>query len=243
MQMWYGDTHRQYWYCVFAILLGCLAMAGCVLPGIGEATPDPTIAPTENPPEATITQTQTFLPPVITTLENTPSEEPRLPEEPGLTPTQTPRPQPTATPTPFYTYAYQLQEGSPSYLPNIFHPELACEWFGIAGQIFDKDGLAVIGLIVEIDGEVDGQPVLHLGISGSAPQYGNGGYEVVMGNQPKASENTLSIVLFDTGGKQLTERIPFATSDLCTQNLVIMNFLATSFFESEFYLPMLHKAE
>jgi hypothetical protein len=230
-----------HWIALFWI--GCFVLAGCVMPVIGGGTPYSTVSPVGPSPEATAIQTEASPPSETPTVSFTPTLESREPEEPVVVFTPTPSFQPTETPTPITRYAYELQEGSPGYLPNVFHSDLGCGWFGVAGQIFDEQGQPVSGIIVEIEGNLDGQPILHLGISGGAPQYGNGGYEVVLGDQPKTSENELTIVLHDTGGNQLTDRIPFVTSDSCTQNLVIMNFLATGFFESEFYLPLLNKSE
>jgi hypothetical protein len=153
------------------------------------------------------------------------------PSEPP--PTRTP----TATPTP--EYAYQLQEGSPVYLPNLFRTADGCNWSGVAGQVFDEQGQPVNGLVVEVDGNLNDQPYLQLGISGGATQYGQGGYEITLGQQPFSSQDALTIVLFDLAGKQLSSRYPLTTSDSCTQNLIIMNFLSSMYFETRYYLPVM----
>ena len=236
---------RGNWLKTGALFIVCLVLAGCVIPFTGGNAPLPTGTPVEAtlPSTATMIATEVVQPTATPAADRQPTREPLQPEEPVSQPTRTPSPQPSVTATAQPEYAYQLQDGSPSYLPNVFHPESVCQWFGVAGQIFDDNGIPVQGIIVEIEGELDGQVVLNLGISGGAPQYGAGGYEVVLGDEPKSSDKTLTIVLFDTSGKQLSERTPLVTSDSCTQNLIIMNFLAESFFESEYFLPLLNKSE
>jgi hypothetical protein len=69
------------------------------------------------------------------------------------TPTLTRTPAPTATPTPIAHYG--LQPGSPAYLQMFRQPELACSWTGVAGQIFDRDGQPVTGIVVVVEGKLD----------------------------------------------------------------------------------------
>ena len=62
---------------------------------------------------------------------------------------------PTAIPTsipPAAQFIYALQPGSPSLLPNFANAAAGCSWQGIAGQVFDADGLPVKNLVVKAGG-------------------------------------------------------------------------------------------
>jgi hypothetical protein len=63
-----------------------------------------------------------------------------------------------------------------------------------------------------------------LTVSGDAILYGPSGFELVLGNRPIASTQTLWIQLLDNTTKPMTDRIYFDTYDGCTQNLVLMVF-------------------
>ncbi len=82
---------------------------------------------------------------------------------PTKTPTRTPTPStptsipPTATPTPLYFYA--VQPGSPAMLPNFANASAGCNWQGIAGQVFNADGLPVNNLVVKAGGTWNGAAV------------------------------------------------------------------------------------
>lgn len=136
---------------------------------------------------------------------------------------------------------FSLQEGSPSYLPNTFHQELGCGWIGIAGQLFDLYGVPIRGLIIEVEGELGGKFLIELGITGGAPQYGSGGYEIVLGERPQETLQAMVLRVMDLDGKQLSADIKFDTYASCEKNLIIINFLAHEFFNSQFYLPLIRK--
>ena len=72
-------------------------------------------------------------------------------------PTATATENPTATPelpTPTLEQAgssFQIQEGSPAALDaSVFHPELACNFLGVAGQAFGLDDAPITGLRVQV---------------------------------------------------------------------------------------------
>lgn len=145
------------------------------------------------------------------------------------TPTATLEPTATVTATvEVVSVNYQVQEGSPVYLDaSVFHPELGCTFTGIAGQVFGQDGSPVADLQVQVTGTLGDQPIDKIGKTGAATQYGAGEYyEVQLGSQPIASENTLLIALLDTNGNPISDGIPFNTSASCEENLVLINFSA-----------------
>jgi hypothetical protein len=146
-----------------------------------------------------------------------------------VTETPTATLKPTATVTVEVTSLnFQIQEGSPVYLDaSLFHPELGCTFTGVAGQVFGTDGSPVADLQVHVTGTLGDQSIDKIGKTGAATQYGAGEYyEVQLGNQPIASENTLLIAVLDPNGNPISDGIPFNTSASCQENLVLINFSA-----------------
>ncbi len=121
-----------------------------------------------------------------------------------------------------------LHEGSPKYIPSTsFHPDLGCNWLGVAGQVIDINGAPVLGLIIEVGGLLDGKrigdPTL-LQATGLATAYGDAGYEVKLADEPIASVGTLWIQVMDQAGLPLSAKIEFDTYEDCERNLVIIYF-------------------
>jgi hypothetical protein len=185
--------------------------------------PPPTLPPTLGPPTPTNTP-EIYLPPTWTAT-------PTVTATPTPTPTETPVP--TATPTPTETPAVTNtpsgaaivpQPDSPKFTTNFANTK-ACEWMGLAGQVFDnKTNGAVTGLAVRIGGQLSGIPFDLTSLTGSAPAYGPGGYEFVLSDRPIASTKTLWVQILDTAGVPLSDKIYFDTSDKCSENLVLFNW-------------------
>jgi hypothetical protein len=135
---------------------------------------------------------------------------------------------------------YVLQPGSPSFLTNFTHPEAGCTWFGIGGQVFDAQNEPVTSLVVMVEGTLYGEPVRFLSLTGVAPIYGPGGYEIVLGNQPVRTRDKLRIQIFDIAGEPLSEPITFDTFARCERNLILMNFVDELPVPSEirYYFPV-----
>lgn len=192
--------------------------------------PPPTPLQAVQMPTSTPTPLQ-ILPPTWTA---SPTLTPLPTITPTFTPTSTPTEVPTATeiptptPLPPELVLYTLSEGSPQATTSTaFYPDLGCKWAGVAGQIFDAEGQPVppASVLVVVRGILNGQVVELLSLSGTAPQYGPSGYEVVLGDLPIASQNSLTIQLFDTQGTPLTDPVPFETYGACEQNLLLINFV------------------
>jgi hypothetical protein len=164
------------------------------------------------------------LPPIPPTA--IPSSTPTLaPVTPTETATATPEPSATATVDVAGGF-FQIQEGSPALLDStIFHPELACNFQGVAGQAFDLNGNPVSGLHVQVTGTLGEVTIDKIGLTGAATQYGAGAYyEVQLGTQPIASETTLQVTLLNASGGPISTPFLFSTTASCQENLVIINF-------------------
>lgn len=151
---------------------------------------------------------------------------------------------PDAVPLASERRPYQLQPGSPAWLPNFIHPEAGCNWLGVAGQAFDAEGNPVTMLVVEVGGILSGNQIQSLSLTGVAPAYGPSGYEVHLGNRAVDSGSTLWIMLKDLSGKELSNRIYFDTFADCSRNLVLINFVESTFEIEvlEFFIPVFYNA-
>jgi hypothetical protein len=147
--------------------------------------------------------------------------------------TATPTPTFTATPEPTLTATAQelgrsfgLQEGSPAALDaSVFHPELGCNFMGVAGQVFGLDGVPIADLEVVVNGTLNGEAINKTGVTGAATQYGSGAYyEIQLSNQPIASDGTLQITVKMADGQPLSNPFAFNTTASCEENLVMINF-------------------
>lgn len=180
-----------------------------VLASFPTATPTPLIQlpPTWTPtasPEPTIT--------------STPSPSPTVTLEPALA-------TPNRTITPGEGMPFVLHENNPVAIPNIGHPELGCDWMGVAGRAFNlSDAPITQGLFVQLGGSLDNVPVDNLTMTGVATQYGPGGYEFKLGDKPVASTQTLWVQLFDQANVALSDKVYFDTYEDCNKNLILIHF-------------------
>ncbi len=155
---------------------------------------------------------------------------------PTVTPTYTPRPDTatvTFTPTQTFTpgpptstppaYPYQLR-AQPSYLAgSVIHPDEGCKMW-VAGQAFDMKGSPVTGITVQIGGTLNRKTIYLLSLTGTALQYGPGGYEFVLAENTIRSTDAVWIQLLDQELKPLSARVFFSTVDACDKNLILINF-------------------
>ena len=132
----------------------------------------------------------------------------------AIVPTKTP----TSTPNPFGLHSGVF------YTTNFLYPESGCSWMGIAGQVFDQNGNPLNNLVISARGILDGKAVDLLGLTGMAPDYGPGGYEIKLADKVIASKGSLTIIVYDLQGKQLSDAVKLDTFNDCSQNLIITNF-------------------
>ncbi len=156
---------------------------------------------------------------------------------PEVTPTSTPRPTftPFSTDTPF-SLVPPTRTPKPSSTPKapfsatsiknvestLIHPDLACNWAGIGGTVVDSSNGQLIGTVVVLRGTLDGKTIDLTTVTGINKEYGQSGFEFVIGDAPIASTKTLYVQLVDQSGIPLSDKIEITTSADCSKNLVLM---------------------
>jgi hypothetical protein len=152
---------------------------------------------------------------------------------------------PTQIPTPFPTKTkpenlLKVQQGSPVAISNFTHPELGCNWMGLAGQVIDIDNQPIKDVVVEVGGTMEGNPIFGLAVTGESSFYGPGGFEIQLGDEPIASDDTMWVVVYDLDGNQIISPVYFSTYADCERNLIILNFLKEPPISSDWvYLPVI----
>jgi len=185
------------------------------------------VVPTETPAPIKLEPTWTASPTIQVTVTNTlrPTFTLVVTDTPFslIPPTKTPKPTSTARPTntpkaPFTAVSITTTEGS------IIHTGLDCNWAGIGGTVVDSNNSPVIGMVVVLRGFLSGNSVDLTTVSGINPEYGQSGFEFVIGNAPVASTKTLYVQLLDLSNIPLSDKVEISTSSECTKNLVIIRF-------------------
>lgn len=170
------------------------------------------------PPSATTaTQAATNIPTATAEITSSPTETPTATAEP-----------PTLTPTVDEVGGFfEVQAGSPSRLDSsVFHPELGCDFMGVAGQAFNLDGAPIADLSVHVSGALGTENVDKIGLTGAATQYGSGEYyEIQLANQPVASDSTMQVTLLGAAGQAISDAFSFSTTASCQENLLMINFV------------------
>jgi len=187
-----------------------------ILPPTGRFANTPTNTPEPIKLEATWTASPT--------LEMTPTTTPRPTWTPIFTDTPFSLVPPTRTPKPSATPRAPFNASSQQVDSTIIHPEFACNWAGIGGTVVDTNNSDIIGTVVVLRGFLDGKTVDLTTVSGINKEYGQSGYEFVLGNTPVASNKTLYVQLIDQSGVPLSDKVEVVTSSDCSKNLVIVRF-------------------
>jgi hypothetical protein len=121
-------------------------------------------------------------------------------------------------------YSFDLQAKPESISATLFKQDRTCNWMGVAGQVFDLQGRSIPGITVQVSGPLYGKDIQFLSMTGSAPWYGTGGYEIFLTDKPMDSQGEYQVRLVDQTGRGLSPRFSFDTSSDCAKNLVIVNF-------------------
>jgi hypothetical protein len=156
-------------------------------------------------------------------------------------PTETPTPEPTNTPTVTATF-YVLPSPTITPTPTATKPPefllsggvqydragpttgRGCDWMGVGGNVVDLDGNPVQGLTVLLGGEYETKAVNKTTLTGTNLDYGEGGYEFTIADDPGPSKETLYVQLFTPDGKTVSPQYFFRTYDDCKQNLIRLDF-------------------
>ncbi|MBN1231531.1 MAG: hypothetical protein JXA19_06690 [Anaerolineales bacterium] len=195
-----------------------------------EANPTITLVPS-----VTVVDEPVILPPE--TLDATATSEEIEPTATNALPTSTPEPvlptptefvyfPPTATEfIPPSDFLFSVHEGSPTYLEStLFRPALNCNFLGIAGQIFDRNGAPLVqqDILLFLDEEV-----IQRMITGRADlsMYGPAAFEFILSDTPARTTGLYSLQVVDQQGIALSDIIPIETYDDCSANLVLVNFV------------------
>jgi hypothetical protein len=95
-----------------------------------------------------------------------------------------------------------------------------CDWWGIAGQVFNLAGSPVINLTVHLKGEgIDVKAY-----TGSQAAVGPGGYAIPLGDHPVKTTGLYTLQLLSNTGAPLSDVIELNTEGDCGRNLIIANF-------------------
>lgn len=177
-------------------------------------------------PTATSEVTRTEIPTATDEMTATTTSTNTVTATPTNTPTTTATTA-TATPTP-NTDLFEVQTGSPVYTVNFAHPEAACNWQGVAGQVLSKTGAPLTNYILKISGTYNGASVNQIGLSGLVTNtpYGPGSFEFVLGTTTVESNDLLTIQVFSPTGTEVLGPVSIDTYGSCSKNLQIINFQA-----------------
>jgi hypothetical protein len=131
------------------------------------------------------------------------------------------------------------QAGTPAGIANFIQPEGGCNWSGIGGQVFDRDGAPVTGLVVKLAGSLESQEVLIYAVTGGALQFGPGGYLIPLADHLVSTNGQVSLQILDLTGNELSSPVPIFTHDLCGRNLLLVN-IRELVIKEKLYLPLIH---
>lgn len=197
-------------------------------------TPLPTSTPTASPtPTATATATATATPTATDTPTITPTPVlsgalSQLPAGELLLATPTPAPLddgnggaipgsiggpralPTRSPFPFDPREVRFQANE---------NDQGCNWRGIAGSLSALNGDPIVGLAILVEGE----SFRRVEISGTAEQWGAGGFEVQVGSEPRAEPYTLTVL--GPTGAPISPAVPVETGATCDTNVAVVDFV------------------
>jgi len=175
--------------------------------------PPPTNRPAATPVLPTFTPESTL--PALWTATAVPT----VTSTPTLPPTNTP---PVASPVPT-ALPFSLIPGTPALTQNFLN-DRGCDWMGIAGTVAVGEEGGTLDVWVKLGGQLAGNPIDLTSLPGSAPGYGEGGYEFVLSDKPIASENLLWIQLIDPSELPLSDKTYLKTSDSCDENLLLVSW-------------------
>ena len=108
---------------------------------------------------------------------------------------------------------------------RLIRPQLSCDYLIIAGEVRDlKDVPVTDSATVHLYGTLAGNTIDRFALPGSAPVYGESGYEFVLEGMVFNSIDSLQIRLEETNGLPLSSPYTIQTYEDCEKNLILVNF-------------------
>jgi len=98
--------------------------------------------------------------------------------------------------------------------------ERACAWASVAGQVTDSQGQGLVGYRLRVRGPNLDETIF----SGTAPTWGEGGFELALGSAPLAQDYTVQ--LFSPQAAPLSDAYLFTTRADCAQNVTLLTFVS-----------------
>ena len=235
------NTGKRIFNLIFNFLTIIVLLFSCCMVGVFAAIfvdPNSSFNPFPPPTLPTAVALPTLTPTALNVLPSTWTPIPTITSQPPISvPTETLGPTGTLIPefTPTVTLTvtvstsvvpFELSNGSPVAISSLgFHPEAGCNWMGVAGQVLDISGAPIsTSVVVRLGGVLGGENKEITSLSGTAKQYGDAGYEIVLTSKPVTSQGTLWIQLLDQAGLPLSGQVYFDTFNSCDKNLVFINF-------------------
>lgn len=193
--------------------------------------PFPPATPFPTPDLLILTDTPIPVPATPTNTPEIPSQVPATTQPPatpdggtlaatlGLS-SQTPATTTEVTPEP---------NGGPSYVVSgqqtfTTHVD-GCNGAYIAGNVTNINGSPEVFMTLRIGGTLNDVPVSDETFSGNAPNYSESGWEFKIADAPVTSTGTIFVQLLTKEGEAVSELIIINTSDICSENVTLVNFV------------------
>lgn len=100
--------------------------------------------------------------------------------------------------------------------------DMGCDWWSIAGTVTNRDGDGLTGYRVRIIGQGLNETIF----SGTAPTFGDGGFEFPLAGTPQ--ESNFTVQLFGPQNDELSEAISIRTRIDCDANVAYLIFVGNS---------------
>jgi hypothetical protein len=138
------------------------------------------------------------------------------------------------------TTLFLPQRGTPVGIQNFIQLDKGCNWGGIGGQVFDKTGVPLTGLVIKLTGKLEGQNILYYAITGGSPQFGPGGFLIELTDHPVASKYTATLQVLEITGAEKSSPLPLITYGDCSHNLLLVNIIELPL-RNPVYFPAIRK--
>ncbi len=189
---------------------------------IVQATDLPTSTPTSTPTPGPATATPTATGTATASFTPLPSSTPTASFTPVIAlrgTTVVPKAASVGPTAPLYTLApFEYTASTIKYQANATAD--GCKWSSIAGKVLGLNGAPQKGIAVSVVGGSGTIDETHY--SGQEPRFGEGGFEVFLGTQPR--EDDYTVTLLSKTGAQISDPVKLRTHSSCKENVTLINF-------------------